>query len=107
MYGTCSLCNAKTSVALCNFRKDGIWGTGSFKGCGSGFCADCGLVPAYSLVQENAGSYKDYASRVPLEIQEQNLDMLREKHGFDRVDDTCKIRYCRNCEDEFRSHMRN
>lgn len=44
--------------------------------------------------------------QVPMVIQEQNFEILKEKYGLERNDDTMKIRYCNNCEDKFKSNMK-
>ena len=103
IYGVCKLCYRKQAVALCNYKKNGT--CSSFQGCDESFCADCGHVPSYSLCTQNAVSYKDYDQRVPMEIQEQNFEILKEKYGLERNDETMKIRYCNNCEDKFKADV--
>lgn len=44
--------------------------------------------------------------QVPLVIQEQNFEILKEKYGLERNDETMKIRYCNDCEDKFKSNMK-
>lgn len=91
-------------MALCNYKKDGA--CSSFKGCGESFCADCGHVPSYNLCIQNTLSYIGYDARVPKEVQEQNFEILKEKYGFKRNDETMKIRYCNNCEEKFKAEIK-
>ena len=59
----------------------------------------CTLLQSLYPESQNAVSYKDYDQRVPMEIQEQNFEILKEKYGLERNDETMKIRYCNNCEE--------